>query len=313
MKRYVTFALVSALATTMFATAPARAQGLPDVQDAIVEGSQVDAAIATGTREGIARVDDTEIDGEAGIYVLRKNDIFYVGGVTGLSYSENPSRTSDDLGDSFAAEFAAVAGVQTRIDQKYDLGASVTVSGIEYFEDFAPSSRNTIGTVTIGTPLSNTPLYVSASAFGGYNFDNDFENGTGFYGGSASLSAAFLLGPRTILNPGVGFTRQWSGIDENDSTSLGASASITHQLDPRASLRAEVGVRKTWYDNFYEDVTFVERRDTQYSGAVSASYRLDRTYVLNATVGYEKRDSTLFLSEYESFEAGLQLSIRASF
>lgn len=294
--------------------ANAHAQAVPDINDSITEGSQIDDIIRQQDRIGSQLGQDSnEIDGEAGIFVLRANEIFYVGGSYGIGYSENPQRTVDGDGDSFLVNLAATAGVQTRIAEAVDFGISATVGGTEYNENFAPSSRSISGAITAGTQVGQSPVYLGFTAFGGFNYDDSFNNGTGFYGGSASVSAGFALGPRTAIRPSISGTRQWSDISENDSTSVTGGVSVTHAVATNFSIGASTRVTHTWFDNFFEDVTFVKRKDWQYGGGINATYRVNDNILLGAAAGYEKRDSTFFVSEYESFEASLTFSARLRF
>ncbi len=290
------------------------AQAVPDIQDTITQGSQIDDIIRDQDRIG-PRLggDGDEIDGEAGIYVLRVNEIFYVGGSYGVNYSENPLRTVDDVGGAFSVNLAATAGMQTRFAEAIDLGVSATIGGTEYNELFAPSSRNINGAINIGTQIGQSPIYIGATGFGGFNYDMSFENGTGFYGGSASLSAALPLGQRTVLRPVISVTRQWSETEDNNSTSAVGAVSITHGITNNFIVGASASVTHSWFDDFFEDVTFVKRKDWQYSGGINATYRLNENISVGAAAGYEKRDSTFFLSEYDSFDASLTFSARIRF
>ena len=302
---------IAALAAIIAFTTPsmASAQAVPDIEGSIIQGGQIDEIIRDQERlDDQLTTDGDEIDGEAGIYVLRVNEIFFIEATAGLGYSENPSRNLNNNGDSFLVNFGATAGVQTRLDEAVDFGLRVNLSGVEYGDELAPSSRNVNGTLTVGTPIGGTPLYASATAFGGFNFDGGFENGTAFYGGSISLSAGFPLGQRTIIRPGIGASRQWSEIEENDATSASASVNLVHVVTPKLSLGANVRVTRTWFDNFFEDVIFVERRDWSYGGGVSANWRENDWLSLSLSAGYDRRDSSFFLTEYESFEGSLLFS-----
>lgn len=293
---------------------PLLAQAIPDIEGAIIQDNQIGDAIRDQQDRGVQiRDEDETIDGEAGIFVLQKNRIFFVGGSYGVSYSENPLRTVDDVGDSFAVNFAATAGVQTRIDDAFDFGLNVAVSGSEYSESFAPSSRNVNGALSVGTPIGGTPLYLNGTVFGGFNFDEDFENGSAFYGGSISLGAAFPIGKRTLIRPGISATRQWSEVEDNNSTSAAVTIGVVHAIDPQWTLAANARVNRTWFDDFFEDVTFLPRKDWQYGGNVSMSYRHNENITASVSAGYEKRDSTFFLSEFESFEASLIFALRVGF
>ncbi len=299
----------------LFTGSAAYSQATPDIEGAIIQGGQIDDVIERNeeTGRGILATESNEIDGEAGIYVLKLNEIFYINGSLGTGYSGNPLRTVDDVGGSFFVEGSASAGVQTRLDGKYDFGVRTGISGIEYGKDFAPSSRNWNTSINLGRAISGTPLYGSIAAFGGFNFDSGFGNGVGFYGLSVNLNAGFPLGPRTLVRPGIGLVRQWSEIGENNSTSASFSASLIHVLSQDLTLRANASVSRAWFDDFYEDVTFVSRKDWQYGGAVSLNYRLSDVVDLSASVGYEKKDSTFFLSNYNSFETVGAISAIARF
>ena len=306
--------LTSVLLCSSLTSETAFAQAVPDFEGSIIQGNQIDEAIrGQELLDSQVRKDDNEVDGEAGIYVLRKNEIFYVGASASLGYSQNPLRTIDDVGGSFSTNLAGTAGVQTKIAETIDLGFQTTVSGTEYFEDFAPSSRNINTSLTLGAPIGKTPLYVNGSIFGGYNFDQSFENGTAFYGGSLTVAAGFLLGKKTVIRPGVGVTRQWSGSSENNSTAASVSVNVFHSLTPKISLGANARVTRTWFDNFFEDVTFVPRKDWQYGGGLSVNYQLNRNIRFSAGGGYESRDSSFFLSEFRSFDASLLVSARIRF
>lgn len=296
------------------AASDAKAQSVPDIQGSITQGSQIDEIIRDQDRIGPQLGEDgNEIDGEAGIYVLRVNEIFYVGASYGLGYSENPVRSLNNPGDSFSVNLAAQAGVQTKIAEALDFGISATVAGTEYDQAFAPSSRSINGAINLGTQIGQSPFYIGATAFGGFNYDDNFDNGTSFYGASGSLSAGFPIGNRTVVRPGVGVTRQWSQIEENNSTSASGSVDVSHALTQKLIVGATARVTRTWFDNFFEDVTFVSRKDWQYGGGANLSYRHSQNLTIGVSAGYEKRDSTFFLSEYESFEASLLFSARLRF
>ena len=292
----------------------ADAQSIPDIQESITRGSQIDDIIKDQQDRNDERLrQDETIDGEAGVYVLRRNEIFFVGGGVSAGYSSNPLRTADDVGGSFHASLALSTGIQTKVAEKFDVGLSLNVSGVEYDKSFGPSSRSLNSALSLGTQIGSTPFYASLTGFGGWNFDKNFERGTGFYGASAALSAGFPLGKKTVVRPGIGITRQWSQTSENDSTSVAASVDISHALSRRMTVSVAANVSRVWFDNFFEDVTFVARKDWQYRGGLSVSYRLNDKASLGLSSSYEKRSSTFFLSAYESFDLDASFSLRLKF
>ena len=292
----------------------ADAQSIPDIQESITRGSQIDDIIKDQQDRNDERLrQDETIDGEAGVYVLRRNEIFFVGGGLSAGYSSNPLRTDDDVGGSFQTSLAFSTGIQTKLAEKFDLGFSVGASGVEYDKSFGPSSRSLNSALSVGAHIGGTPFYASLTGFGGWNFDQDFERGTSFYGASAAVSAGLPLGKKTVFRPGVGVTRQWSQSSENNSTSAAVSIDVVHALSPRLTFSAAANVSRTWFDNFFEDVTFVARKDWQYRGGLSVSYRLSDKASLGLSSSYEKRSSTFFLSAYESFDLDASLSLRLKF
>ena len=293
----------------------ASAQATPDITDAINQGSRVeDARRAQETTNIGRRADgDEEIDGEAGIYVLTVNDIFYVAGGVGGGWAENPLRTVDDVGDSFFANAAITAGIQTKIAEKVDFGASATVSGIEYEQGFAPSSRTVTGAINAGIPIAGTPLYVGISAFGGRSFDSDFTDGAGFYGANAQVSAGVPLGPNTFARATLSGGRNENQIEENNNWNASLGFDLTQVVSEDFSVGAQARVTRTWFDDFFEDVTFAQRNDWQYGAGVNANWSPYSWLSVSASAGYEQRDSGFFLSSYNGFETSLNITARKRF
>jgi len=287
----------------------------PEVSESITEGDQIQDALRQQERLVAPRQgEDNVIDGEAGIFVLRVQEIFYASAAAGIGYESNPVRTSNDPGESYSFNFATSLGVQTRLGDAVDAGASLTFSGVDYTRDYAPSSRTISARATIGDSLLDGPLYFSFSGFGGANGDEHYENGVSFYGVSAALST-FFVSPdqRWILRPSVSVARQLSEREDNNNKSAAFVLSLTHVPTDRLTFVLDGRMTRTWYDNFFEDVTFEERRDWTYSASLGSYFRLNETLTLSATVGYEERHSSLFLSEYRNTDATAMLNARVTF
>lgn len=106
---------------------------------------------------------------------------------------------------------------------------------------------------------------------------------------------------------------QLSDVRENDNLSVSASASVTHALTERLAVTMDVRVTQSKFDDFFEDVTFIEREDTTYAASIRADFALSESVSLGATVGYEERSSSFFLSNYTNSEGSLMLTARARF
>lgn len=308
--RYLSGGLLAAmLSTGLLPATMATAQSVPDLQDLVIQGEQINrgAEAATRGRDAPRLTTGREVDGEAGIYILNVNRIFHVMAGAGLGYTDNPTRTDADTGGSFFADFAAGAGLSTRIDEKVDFGLNVSVNGREFFKDYGPSSRSISTSMSAGVPLGG-PAYFGMTAFGGYSYDGGFHNGVAFYGLSGTLSAAFAASPRLILRPGVGVVRQWSGTHENNNTSLSGSVDVTYLIAPTVSLLGRGVVSRRWYDDFYEDVTFVKRRDTLYGVSATVAWQAANRLSVTATLAYDHQNSSLFLSKFDALETAASVT-----
>lgn len=300
MNRWHLAAIIASVVAALHAV-PAVAQSQSDIGRAVTDGAQIEAAIARGEAPVVGEEDDQEIDGEAGVYVLRKADIFFVGGEAGLSYSANPLRTIDNVGASGATEARLDMGMQTLIAETVNFSAALAFADTRYFEDFAPSNSVASGNVALGTGLGETPLFVSLSAFGGWNFDNKLKSATGFYGASAQVGAVVPLSRKIIFQPLLVVSRVQNEVSENDNISIGIRANIIRRTG-RFTLSLNAAAARFWFDNFFEDVTFLARNDWQYEGGIAASYALGPKMTIAASVRYVKRDSSFFLSSFDSID-----------
>lgn len=293
----------------------ASAQATPDIADAINQGTRIAAAReAQDTTEYDPSLDsEATIDGEAGIYVLKVNEIFYLTGGVGGGWSENPLGTIDDEGSSAFANAAITAGLQTKIAGKLDFGASARISGVEFVEDFAPSSRTVNSSVFAGTPIKGTPLYFGVSAFGGRSFNGEFSDGTWFYGANSYLTAGRRIGPNTLVRGTASAGRNENQISENNNWNATLDFELTQIISPKFALGAQARIARTWFDDFFEDVTFASRSDWQYGGNINASWVPLDWLAVTGSVGYEKRDSGFFLSSYDGVDTAITVSTRKRF
>ena len=245
--------------------------------------------------------------------MLTVNDIFYIASGVGGGWSENPLRTVDDEGSSGFANAVITAGVQTKIAEAFDFGVAGTISGVEFFEDFAPSSRTINGSINIGTPIGGTPIYVGASVFAGRTLDRKFENGSWYYGANAQVSAGGPIGPRTFVRGTLSGGRNENEIVENNNWNATFDVELTQVISDEFSIGAQARVTRTWFDDFFEDVTFAQRNDWQYGGNLSANWAPTSWLAVTGSAGYEKRDSGFFLSSYDGFEAAFTITARERF
>ena len=91
------------------------------------------------------------------------------------------------------------------------------------------------------------------------------------------------------------------------------SFDLLHLVSEDVTVGASASVSRVWFDDFYEDVTFIERNDWQYGADVNASWSPNEWFSVTASVGYQKLDSAFFLSNYDGIEASLALAARKRF
>ncbi|WP_114520843.1 hypothetical protein [Altererythrobacter sp. ZODW24] len=310
-----TFTAIALVTLANLGTTSAFAQAVPDIDDAINRSTSIDESLR-GQERTTPRFDgdeDGEIAGEAGIFVLSKNEIFYIGAAVGTGWAENPLRTADDVGDSFYANAAFTAGLQTKIAEAFDFGLAATVSGTEYDAAFAPSSRTLNVSTNLGSPIKGTPLYVGGGIYGGFSYDGNFERGTGFYGANVALSAGGPIGPKTLARASLSAVRSGNEISDNDAWSGNFDIAITQIVAPKVTIGAQTRLSYFVYDDFFEDVTFVERQDWQIGGNVNANWSPLDWLSVSVSAGYQKRDSRFFLSDYDGFETALTIAARKRF
>lgn len=306
--------ITGAVAAICLGAPLSHAQIQPPLEDVVVQGEILNRTIdqATGAPRQGADAESNEIDGEAGIYVLTVNDIFYVSGSAGVGHTSNPTRTATDAGEDWYGDLTASIGVATRLGNAVDFSAAVNVDARDYFESDEASSRGVSVTTAVGAPVIG-PIYGSLIGFAGYAFDDQFGNETSFYGLAGNLSTSWKISNQFLIRPGIGVTQQWSDVSENNSLSATASVDAVYVLTPEWMLAGRVSASQRTYDDFYEDVTFVEREDTTVGISASLVWRPNRSMTLSASVAYEDQASSFFLSEFDALETGANISLRHAF
>jgi hypothetical protein len=314
MKTRVQALIGLAFASALAIATPVAAQAVPpDPGGAIVGADRAADAVARlrafADRQG---ADDGAIDGEAGLYVLTEQDIFFAFAGFEAAHSSNPLRNADDVGGSAYGELSLGGGMQTTLADRWNVSASLSLTRTDYAEDFAPSGASATATASVGTPIRDWPVQATLAAFVGWTMDADFADPTRFQGLTAQVAGRWMLGERLELAPALFVTRITSETEENDATAIGARASLTREIGPViATLSA--AVTRTLFDDFYEDVTFVERGDWQTDAALTVEWPLSERLSVTASLQYVSRESDFFLASHDGFDGGVSLSARWRF
>lgn len=296
-------------------TASSIAQSLGDVENAVTTGGQYnDALIDAQNRQESQSSDADLIDGEAGVFILSKNEIFSLSVFAGTGYTDNPGRSLDvSAGGSATAFFAVAAGVNTRIAQRFEAGGNFVVSGTEYNRGGAPDSRNVVTNAYIGKQIFGGSFYTSLSASFGYGMSGRFGSPTRFSGLTANLTTARALTDTLVLRPELSVARQWSENSEQDNTSATADLQIIWAPAAQWRVAGSMSFSHRKYDDFYESLTFVERKDDVWRLNVSVLRQFQNGYALSASAGYVDQESDFFLSSYDSLDGGLNLHVSKRF
>ncbi len=294
-----------------------KAQTLDEIGNSITGTQQFREALeisrAEQRRAGLGRA-AKEIKGEPGIYILTKADIFSLGARLNLGYTDNPQATKDGNGHgSKYGSFAFSAGVSSKFPNSVDYGVNLTVSGVEYDRSDAPDSLSLASNTFIGKSFADGMLYASLGLNAGVNGSHRFNDTSQFYGLSATIDVPFQLAENVNIITSLSLERQLSDQDEQDSTivSLGGRLMWFPTNNLQFSLRGSYSDRL--YDNFFEDVTFVKRRDDIYALGIAASSTFAHDLQGSVSINFKRNRSTFFLSDYTARDTLLNLSLTKRF
>lgn len=290
------------------------AQVFDDIENAVTRGSQFNETLEDFSDRPVLDEDELTIDGEAGVYILKKNDIFAVGAILGAGYADNPSRTQDsDVDPSAAVQFALTAGIDTKINKQIDAGLNIGLSGTEYDKSGAPDNRNVFANAYLGKTFGDGEFFGSVSGSYGQAMNGTFNDGTGFYGLNASVTTIRPVSDRVIFRPRVTVSRQWSEVSEQENTSISADAGIVWAIASKWQVSGSISYTHRVYDDFFEDVTFVERKDDVWRASLGVARQINDKVAISGNITFVDQSSDFFLSEYDSLDGGLSLSLRRKF
>lgn len=271
-----------------------------DIRDQIRRGAQIEDALKAVGRQRAADADGTIIDGEGGVFLLERADIFSVGALASLGYDSNPLRQIDSDSSSFYVNTTVFAGVDTRVGNAVDVGFSLTATLNEFTDQQGPDGRSLVASVYASKAFWRERIIVSLSSFAGINADGSFKNDASFYGFSLSASSLIPISNQFFIRPAVTINRQLSGISEQDTWAFAARSDAIYQFDRRWRAGAFINYSHRIFDNFFEDVTLVARNDDLVQVGGSASYQVTPNANLTLATSYTKQFSTFFLSEFQA-------------
>lgn len=296
----------------LLALAPAAALAQTAVTDAIVREQQIRDAIGAAP-EPEPRGDDGEgatLPGETGVFVLLQRDIFSFEAGFGAGLTTNAAKSDVDSRRSAFLTAYADLGVDTRIGGAVNAGLHLAVSSIRYTDASDLSSSSLVGSFTLGEEIWNG-LYAQGNLSLGYSFGDGFSRDSTFLAGSVTLSRRFTLHDRVSALPYVFAGGQHVDQSELRNLSFGAGLRLDVLVAEGLVVSPSFSYTRVSYPDFFEDATFVERRDNRLQFGVSMQYAVAEMLLIGGSFGYSFNASTLDLSEYESADGSALL--RATF
>ncbi|MEM6663254.1 MAG: hypothetical protein AAF666_13865 [Pseudomonadota bacterium] len=279
--------------------------------DSITVDAQTRRALE-GARQRTVRYqpgDETVLPGETGLFILEKIDIFSVRGGASMGFSSNPAR--NDLGgpeSPFVSAFVD-AGVDTRIDQSFDVGARFSLSTTQFTGVDNLSSTAAILSGYVGREIAYG-VYAQADFNLGWSIANGgLSDATAFYGAGLSLRRGFLLHPRVALTPSVSAGYSGSEVSELESYSISGGAELDVLVAEGLTTKTSAQVIFREFPDFFESTTGVARHDLAFSLGVAASYALSDFAAANISLGYTTNQSSLDISDYDNIDGLLGASI----
>lgn len=284
------------------------------VRDSITQGAQADRAVEQARdRLYSGRSGEDEIGRNPGVFVLIERDIFSVGLDVGLGYSNEVDKGALQDAESGYTSVQFDIGVDTRIADSFDAGARLIASETLFHNDSTFDSAALLGSVYVSEAFFDRTLILTADATGGLNAGYDFDNPSAYINGSIRATRPIPLGQDIVLVPSVFASLIYAEQSEQDRWEAGASLRLIARLCDGLRLTLGGGVTYGEYDNFYEDVLFVNRKDTTAYASVGLEYAIDDNVSAFANLRYTNRTSTLDIVEYEETDASAMIGIKARF
>jgi hypothetical protein len=284
------------------------------VRDSVTQGAQADRAIEQARDRLLSSQSGADSIGrDPGVFVLIEKDIFSVGLDVGLGYTNEVDKGSLQDAKSAYTSLQFDIGADTRIADSFNAGARLTVAETIFHDTRGFDSAALLGSVYVSEAFFGGTLIVTADATGGLNGGYDFDNGSSYINASIRAARPIPLSRDVVLVPTVFASIVHAEQGEQNRWETGASARLIARLDDDLRLNVAGGVTFADYDNFYEDVLFVSRRDTTAYASFGLEYTIDENVSAFANVRYSNRTSTLDIVEYEETDASVSIGLTARF
>ena len=262
--------------------------------------------------ERALEADEAILTGREDLVLLRRADLFTLRAGSAYRYTTNAFLSDNDRKDDHILSPSASFGIGTRIDQRFDVFADISVFASRYEEntelDFDAFSGRIGGEMPagpwrLGLTYSGTPVYTSG-------FE---DHQVTLHDISLQARRSLALGEKTVLLPSVTATRVFG--DPNDFSTVGGrvQALVAHKVSDEVTGFLGGNGYGRRYDDFFESRTDETRYDYGVSGQAIVSWRpaawIDFTSIVSVTQNF----STVDENEYFSFDVSPSMNLTVRF
>lgn len=305
MRRFSRRAAALAVLLAALAAGRAHAQPVPD--------PRIDQRIQSLTRSAEQRraaEDEAILTGRDDILLMRRRRFLTLFASAGGGYSDNVALSPTMReGDAYVAADLGLR-VATQLGGLVDVYAEGGLSTTRYFDQTGLDLVAAFGAV--GAHVAAAGFDFDLAYTPSIVWDGDVENRQiTQHRFSAGVSRAFRIG-RGLVRASAGGERIEAdpAAFQNFAASAGLSGILP--LGPQAALVASVRGARRWYDNYFEGLLGLERRDWYLEGAVGLSWQVHPNVGVEMRVSHSRNWSTADISRYRATTGGavMRLAVR---
>lgn len=299
--------LLALLAPPLLAwSAGASAQAVPDPRI-----DQRVRQLTPAENEARRRDEETILTGRNDIVLMRRRRFFTLSGSAGLGITDNATLSPGQSDGDVLGTFDAAFRFGTRLGGLVDVSAEIGLSTSRYLDNSALDIVAGYAQVAAHVEVIGFDLDVAYTP--NRVWDGDFERRQlTQHRFSAGVSRSIALG-RVIVRASTGGER----IEANPSAfvnwAANAGLSAILPLRPGASLIGSLRANRRWYDDYFEGLLGVARRDWQVEAAAGFSLQLGANAGIDLRVTRARNYSTADISRYRATSAGIVLKAAIRF
>ena len=249
------------------------------------------------------------LTGEDDILLMQRRRFFALTGGAGFTWTNNAALSPDDADPDFFATAEAGLRFATRLGNVVDVYAEGGVSTARYLDQTELDYVALYGGV--GARVAVLGFDVDANYAPVIVWDGDWDQRQlTQHRFTGTIGRGFRVG-RGVVRIQVGGERILADPEPFENSAATASLSGAVQLRPNVTLIGAVRGARRWYDNYFEGLLGVERKDWTAEASGSLVLQLHRAVSLDIRGSYTRNWSTSDVSRYKVGTAGVM--IRASF